>query len=166
MQREAISLCFFWQKLSPKRLQLGQFITHMNNSRGCVQGFVFFPHTFDWRLRSRAQKRSVKQRLDLMVEKEVCSAAWLPGASHKKKTARLWVTVQITPSFYSTPVTASVVEFIGGITQEGGGASSSVTRAQLWWPPLEKDCWVTSHSASPCALFASCILQAFKLPSP
>lgn len=41
-KREAISLRFLTEKSSPKRLQLGQFITPMNNSRGCVQGFVLF----------------------------------------------------------------------------------------------------------------------------
>lgn len=83
-KREAISLCFLTEKLSPKRLQLGQFITPMNNSRGCVQGFVLFFSALSTdasHLRSHAQKRSVKQPLDLMVEKEARDGLSLGGVT-------------------------------------------------------------------------------------
>ncbi len=159
-KREAISLCFFWQRnCLPNDYSWANLLHIWIIHVAVFKVLFFFPH-----LRLTLEKPCTEAICKTAAGFNGWKGSVLGGVtarcfSLKKNTARLWVTVQITPSFYSTPVTASVVEFIGGITQEGG-ASSSVTRAQLWWPPLEKDCWVTSHSASPSALFASCILQA------
>lgn len=169
-KREAISLRFFWQRnCLPNDYSwanlLHLWIIHVAAFK--VLFCCFFPH--------------LRLTLEKPCTEAICKTAagfngWKGSAlggvtarcfSLKPPTARLWVTVQITPSFYSTPVTANVVELIGGITQ--GEASSSVTRAQFWCPPLKNDCRVTSHSASPSALFASrahASHKRFELPAP
>ncbi len=120
-KREAISLCFFWQRnCLPNDYSWANLLHIWIIHVAAFKVLFFFPH-----LRLTLEKPCTEAICKTAAGFNGWKGSVLGGMTARcfslKKTARLWVTVQITPSFYSTPVTASVVEFIGGITQGGGG---------------------------------------------
>lgn len=107
------SLSSLTGKLSPKRLQLGQFIMSMNNSHGHVWGFCFFSHLC-WTLEKPCTEGICKTTVgfnggNINASAGCCAVA--PGSPStgcqvhliKSPATPAWVTEQITPSVSGTP---------------------------------------------------------------